>query len=207
MSCQIDNFPNNSLFIDNLHKNILFNYKKKFIINKNDNINNNLILHTNSTIDRPKYIYLLDKYIKDIDISIEIEEGIYEFTLLYITNNNLDEKFIISIYIDKFFSIYNNISECIGNDYLKNALLNKEFDPRFVAFMLPYQLCPDKWNKIVNKYETKKKREQEIVSTDLYQCGKCKARKTTVFFQQTRSADEPMTIFVTCLGCGHQFRK
>lgn len=204
---KMDKFPPNDLFIDNLHKNIFLNYKKKFIINKNDNVNNNLILRVNSRIERPKYVYLLDKLIKNIDISIEIEEGIYEFTLLYMTNNNLDDSFLISIYIDKFYSIYNNICDNIGNDYLKNALFNNEFDPRFVAFMLPYQLCPKKWEKIVNKYDTKRKREQEIISTDLYQCGKCKARKTTVFFQQTRSADEPMTIFVTCLGCGHQFRK
>lgn len=197
----------NNCSTDKLYKCIFSNYTKKFVIDKSDDIDNNLILYTNTIIKRPIFIYFLDKYIVNIDISMGIEDGIYEFSLLYVTNNHLEKNYIASIYIDKFYSIYNNINNHIDNTYLKNALINNNFDPRFVAFMLPYQLCPNKWEKIVNKYETKKMREQNIISTDLYQCGKCKAKRATVFFQQTRSADEPMTIFITCLGCGHQFRK
>ena len=192
---------------EKLYKYIFMNYKKKFTIDKSDDIDNNLILHINNIIERPKFVYMLDTIMIDIDMSIKIEEGIYEFTLLYITNNHLGNDYVMSIYIDKFFSIYNNINNHVENTYLKNALIDNLLDPRFVAFMLPHQLCPDKWKKIVNKYETKKMREQDIISTDLYQCGKCKAKRSTVFFQQTRSADEPMTVFITCLGCGHQFRK
>ncbi|KAM0685429.1 transcription elongation factor TFIIS, partial [Conglomerata obtusa] len=33
--------------------------------------------------------------------------------------------------------------------------------------------------------------------TDIFKCGKCKQRKTTYYQLQTRSADEPMTTFVT----------
>ena len=198
----MDNFPT-----DKFYKYIFSNYKKKFVIDKSDDIDNNLILYANMTIKRPIFIYFLDKCIIDIDISMKIEEGIYEFSLLYVTNNHLEDSYITSIYIDKFYCIFNNINNHVNNTYLKNALIYNTLDPRFVAFMMPYQLCPSKWEKIVNKYETKKMREQNIISTDLYQCGKCKEKKTTVYFQQTRSADEPMTIFVTCLGCGHQFRK
>ncbi len=35
--------------------------------------------------------------------------------------------------------------------------------------------------------------------TDEYKCGKCKQRKCKYSQAQTRSADEPMTTFVTCL--------
>ncbi|PNH08820.1 Transcription elongation factor A protein 1 [Tetrabaena socialis] len=38
-------------------------------------------------------------------------------------------------------------------------------------------------------------------STDMFQCGRCKQRKTTYYQLQTRSADEPMTTFVTCVNC------
>ncbi|KXS11900.1 transcription elongation factor [Gonapodya prolifera JEL478] len=37
--------------------------------------------------------------------------------------------------------------------------------------------------------------------TDQFKCGKCGYRKTKYFQKQTRSADEPMTTFVTCLHC------
>ena len=37
-------------------------------------------------------------------------------------------------------------------------------------------------------------------------CRKCKGSKTTHYALQTRSSDEPMTIFVTCLTCGSHWR-
>lgn len=39
-----------------------------------------------------------------------------------------------------------------------------------------------------------------------FPCGKCKSTKTVYFQMQTRSADEPMTTFVTCLDCGNRFK-
>ncbi|KAI6698696.1 hypothetical protein NL676_018815 [Syzygium grande] len=35
-------------------------------------------------------------------------------------------------------------------------------------------------------------------TTDQFKCGRCGQRKTTYYQLQTRSADEPMTTFVTC---------
>ena len=43
-------------------------------------------------------------------------------------------------------------------------------------------------------------------ATDLYRCGKCQQRKCTYFEMQTRSADEPMTCFITCLNCGNRWK-
>lgn len=42
--------------------------------------------------------------------------------------------------------------------------------------------------------------------TGLFKCGKCKSVKTTYYQMQTRSADEPMTTFVTCTGCGNRWK-
>lgn len=41
--------------------------------------------------------------------------------------------------------------------------------------------------------------------TDMFKCGKCGQRKCSYRQLQTRSADEPMTTFVTC-ECGHKWR-
>lgn len=40
----------------------------------------------------------------------------------------------------------------------------------------------------------------------LFKCGKCKSTKTSYYQMQTRSADEPMTTFVTCTGCGNKWK-
>lgn len=42
--------------------------------------------------------------------------------------------------------------------------------------------------------------------TGMFTCGKCKGVKTTYFQMQTRSSDEPMTTFVTCLTCNNRWK-
>ncbi|ORY91286.1 transcription elongation factor S-II [Syncephalastrum racemosum] len=42
--------------------------------------------------------------------------------------------------------------------------------------------------------------------TDMFICGKCKGRRCTYFQMQTRSADEPMTTFVTCVNCNNHWK-
>ncbi|CAJ1410818.1 unnamed protein product [Effrenium voratum] len=44
------------------------------------------------------------------------------------------------------------------------------------------------------------------LTTGMFTCGKCKGNKTTYFQMQTRSSDEPMTTFVTCLTCSNRWK-
>lgn len=39
-----------------------------------------------------------------------------------------------------------------------------------------------------------------------FTCRKCKGTKTSHYSLQTRSSDEPMTVFVCCLNCGNRWR-
>jgi hypothetical protein len=39
-----------------------------------------------------------------------------------------------------------------------------------------------------------------------FTCRKCKKNKTTYQAKQTRSSDEPMTMFIRCLNCGHRWK-
>jgi transcription elongation factor S-II len=45
-------------------------------------------------------------------------------------------------------------------------------------------------------------------STDMFTCRRCKKNQCTYIQLQTRSADEPMTTFVTCIteGCGSKWK-
>lgn len=52
--------------------------------------------------------------------------------------------------------------------------------------------------------EAAKAREDDY--NGLFKCGKCKSVKTTYYQMQTRSADEPMTTYVTCKGCGNRWK-
>jgi len=50
--------------------------------------------------------------------------------------------------------------------------------------------------------------EQDLKSaaTDEFKCYKCQKRQCTYYQLQTRSADEPMTTFITCLNCGNRWK-
>ena len=71
-------------------------------------------------------------------------------------------------------------------------------------------LHPENWSAL---HERQMKREAKMLevdvsmATDMFLCGKCKKRICTYYEQQTRSADEPMTIFVCCLNCGNRWRQ
>ena len=40
----------------------------------------------------------------------------------------------------------------------------------------------------------------------MFECGRCKSRNTDYYQKQTRSADEPMTTFVTCKNCQKKWK-
>ena len=46
----------------------------------------------------------------------------------------------------------------------------------------------------------------DLLKASLFECGRCKSHKTTSTQKQTRSADEPMTVFVLCLNCGNRWK-
>ena len=88
-------------------------------------------------------------------------------------------------------------------------LKNKDFRAHELAFMSQYDMRPDIWKNLLE--EKKIKDENRFTpkieaSTDDFTCGKCKSKKCTYYQLQTRSADEPMTTFVTCIDCGNRFK-
>ena len=52
-----------------------------------------------------------------------------------------------------------------------------------------------------------KKKHTEDNKIGIFTCGKCKSQNTTYYEMQTRSADEPMTAFITCLKCGKRWKQ
>ena len=52
-----------------------------------------------------------------------------------------------------------------------------------------------------NKFDT-----NIVASTDTFKCRKCHSNKCTYYQAQTKSADEPMTTFVSCIDCGNRWK-
>ena len=81
--------------------------------------------------------------------------------------------------------------------------------PQEVATMSHAEMRPEKWQVHI---ERKQKRDKFLTSqnlvatTNLFTCFKCKKNECTYYQLQTRSADEPMTTFVTCVLCDSHWR-
>lgn len=141
--------------------------------------------------------------------AINLEKGIYNSSLELAEKKNIVKKWdnegFINIYIQKLKNIYINLN----NKHVMELLKNHKFKIHELAFMTHYDYNPDKWKTLI---EEKKIRDENKytpkieASTDDFTCGKCKSTKCTYYQLQTRSADEPMTTFVTCLDCGNRFK-
>ncbi|CAH6421496.1 Transcription elongation factor TFIIS [uncultured virus] len=202
---EINNFSKNQImkeFIDKL-KYASELKPLKYISENSIDMQKALFLMKN--IDRNNSIKLLSDFLMDIDASIEIEAGIFEFTIVYTTIKNMIKTIIPAIYNDKLNDIIKNIND--DNSYIKRRILKRTINLQEVAFLSPQQLNPENWKILLRKNELREYKKKNMAATDLYKCFKCGNRKCSVMQLQVRSADEPMTTFVTCLVCYNTFKK
>ncbi len=181
--------------------------KYKFITENSKDLDKKFIFFAEKNIDRAKYIIELSNILNDIKKGIALEKGIFEFSLIHTFMNNLQQKFVISVYLDKMSEIINNINgnEKINNQTLKQAILTDQIRGELVSFLSPQQMHPKRWAEIMSIRKYREDKENNIATTDLYRCRKCGERKAKVSQMQIRCADEPTSTFVTCLVCYNTF--
>ena len=138
-----------------------------------------------------------------------LEKGVYNYAIKEATNRKIVKKWenprFAQIYIDRMRSIYTNLK----HPDLIQMIKSGEIQPQTVAFMTHQEFQPEHWKELIDK---KMKRDASRfadnlqASTDMFTCRKCKSKRCTYYELQTRSADEPATIFVTCLDCGKNWK-
>ena len=95
------------------------------------------------------------------------------------------------------------------NDKLIAEVNDGSLQVHKIAFMTHQELDYDRWKEFIDAKSKRDKNKFETnmaASTDTFTCRKCKGKKCTYMSVQTRSADEPSTIFVTCLDCGNRWK-
>ena len=149
------------------------------------------------------------KFLEDDVLSINLEKGIFNYSLKEAERNKVVKKwtnpYFVEIYIDRLKSIITNMKK----KSIIIQLKNKEITPQRLAFMTHQEMEPERWEKLINAKvkRDKNKYESKIqAATDTFQCRKCHKNEYTYYQMQTRSADEPMTTFVTCINCGNRWR-
>jgi len=119
-----------------------------------------------------------------------------------------------------FVEMYQMFAKHIAaNFHPTSYVANKELFARYkagevtfkdISEMDTYQLFEERWKESFMQQQVREKRQLEgnkAMATDRFLCMRCHKRECTYYELQTRSADEPMTIFITCLNCGKHWRK
>jgi len=169
---------------------------------------------TSRKIDNPEQFRLnikgkLNLILQNEKHSSNLEKGIFNYALKEASSRKVvkkwDNQYFVQIYIDRLRSIYLNLK----NPEILEQIHSESIQAHTIAFMTHQEMRPDKWKDLI---EEKAKRdankfEQNIeASTDTFTCRKCKGNKCTYYQMQTRSADEPMTVYISCINCGNRWK-
>ena len=110
----------------------------------------------------------------------------------------------------KYRSIMFNLRAENNTDFRRRVLIG-EVTPEGLPDISPDEMASD-----ARKQENMQIKEKALfdcerggapkATTDQFKCGRCGQRKTTYYQLQTRSADEPMTTFVTCVNCNNHWK-
>jgi len=126
-------------------------------------------------------------------------------------------------YTNKVRSLVFNMKK---NTILRENVLIGSTTPSKLVMMSSNQLATDKIakerSKLVENLQDSRRLDWEqanesrinemcgikgdLLKASLFTCGRCKSHKTTSTQKQTRSADEPITVFVLCLDCSNRWK-
>jgi len=158
----------------------------------------------------------IDTLVEFYPRSRNIEIGIYNYSIKKSRENHVTRKWdnieFKNIYMNKVRSIYTNLKKdsYVMNNELLDKLKSGEIKSYDLAYLKNHEIFTEFWK---NKIDEKMKRDQLLYEmkpesmTDLFKCGKCKKRECSYYEVQTRSADEPMTVFVSCLNCKNRWKQ
>lgn len=141
--------------------------------------------------------------------SRHLERATYNHTLSVASTKKIVKKWDNPNFVNLYLTqIYRLLFTLEHTDILNN-IMNNTIRARDVPGMTAQELCPEKWNSLIQiKLERDKNlfNEDDQATTDQFPCWKCKKNKCVFYELQTSSGDESTTIFITCLSCGNRWK-
>jgi DNA-directed RNA polymerase subunit M/transcription elongation factor TFIIS len=146
----------------------------------------------------------------------ELERCIYNGAIRRAGQRHIGKVWAHTPFLELYIMFAKHISaNLLPSAYVNNGELFAKYKAGEVTFrelseMDAYQLFEDRWKDCFLEQQIREKRQLEgnkAMATDRFLCKRCHKRECTYYELQTRSADEPMTIFITCLNCGKHWKE
>ena len=165
---------------------------------------------------RKKHVDILKSQLKNESLSRKVEQQLFNSTIDYAKSKNYTRKWknvlFKELYVSKIRSFYSNISKdsYIQNPHFKQKILKGEIQVTDIPGLTAFDVYPENWSELLDKKIKRDKLKYEMkptAMTDQFKCRKCGSRSCSYYEVQTRSADEPMTQFISCLDCGNRWKQ
>lgn len=139
----------------------------------------------------------------------QLEEGLYNHTVKEANSRKVmisfNNPYFQLIYKDRLRIIWLHLK---NHDKQIELLKKKKISVEQFSDFTHQEFAPNLWAPFIkrkqeidkNKYENPRKISSEFT------CKKCKSNNCSHYQMQTRSADEPMTTFVSCQDCGYRWK-
>ena len=120
-----------------------------------------------------------------------VEKSIYNYTIKYATSHDIEKSWSNTHFNHTYKLKSCEILENLTTDVI-NDIESKKMSASSIAF-------------VTHDTDEENIPENEV-EDGIFQCRKCGSKKTTYYSLQTRSADEPMTNFITCIQCKNRWK-
>ena len=98
----------------------------------------------------------------------------------------------------------------VGNAHLHTQLMSGDLTLDTLRSMSTPDMNPGLYKELYDRQLLREQAQLEgnkAMTTEMFKCSRCKKNQCTYYQLQTRSADEPMTTFISCLNCGKRWKE
>lgn len=175
--------------------------------------NNNELFASQITPYVEKIIEVLGKTQLRQDLVIPLEKAIRNKTKSDVEKLFQEDCFNTykNIYMTNARHIIENLktNNQINNIELIEKVNNNTITIEQLVELTPEDMYNERWKPLIEKklLDINKLTSDPEATSDLFWCSRCHRNKTTYFERQDRSADEPMTIHITCCYCGRRWKQ
>jgi hypothetical protein len=155
---------------------------------------------------------ITDSFVKPDELEVALYKASFQEAESLHVVPHWENPLFVSIYSTLSRRVISNLCDksYIGNVRLIQRLKDGEFTLDELAQKNCYELYPEFWKELSDRRIMREQKALEGnrgMATDIFKCHGCGKRECTYYEMQTRSADEPMTIFITCVNCGKRWKQ
>ena len=141
---------------------------------------------------------------------LNMEKGVFNSAIEFCRENGFPLKWTEPVFLKRYSvaarRILANISYTNNAPTLREKIKGGILDAYTLVKLTKEELNPEEWEALHKENLDKAIPKEEVQEEGLFKCNRCKSMKTSYYQLQTRSADESMTSYVTCLNCNMKWK-